>query len=60
MERLQNLAREALTWEHLSEQQRLVWAAALELDVVPVQETRVVGRVFLGLLALHVPRCHPS
>ena len=39
MERLRNLAREALTWEHLSEHQRLVWAAALELDVVPVQET---------------------
>ena len=44
MERLRNLAREALTWEHLSDQQRLVWAAALELDVVPVQETRVVSR----------------
>ena len=28
MERLRNLAREALTWEHLSHQQRLVWAAA--------------------------------
>ena len=41
MERLRNLAREALTWEHLSHQQRLVWAAALELDVVPVQETLV-------------------
>ena len=38
MERLQNLAREALTWEHLSDHQRLVWAAAVELDVVPVQE----------------------
>ena len=44
MERLRNLAREALTWEHLSDQRRLVWAAALELDVVPVQEMRVVGR----------------
>ena len=43
MERLRNLAREALTWEHLSDQQRLVWAAALELDVVPVQEMRAVG-----------------
>ena len=39
MERLRNLAREALTWEHLSEQQWLVWATALDLDVVPVQET---------------------
>ena len=38
MERLRNLAQVALTWEHLSEQQRLVWAAALDLDVVPVQE----------------------
>ena len=44
MERLRNLAREALTWEHLSDQRRLVWAAALELDVVPVQEVRAVGR----------------
>ena len=43
MERLRNLAREALTWEHLSDHQRLVWAAALELDVVPVQEMRAVG-----------------
>ena len=41
MERLRNLAREALTWEHLSDHQRLVWAAALEMDVVPVQETTV-------------------
>ena len=41
MERLHNLAREALTWEHLSDQQRLVWATALDLDVVPVQETLV-------------------
>ena len=39
MERLRNLAREALTWEHLSDQQRLVWAVALVLDAVPVQET---------------------
>ena len=41
MERLRNLAREALTWEHLSDQQRLVWAAVLKLDVVPLQETTV-------------------
>ena len=39
MERMRNLAREALSWEHLSDQQRLVWAAALELDAVPMQET---------------------
>ena len=38
MERLRNLAQEALTWPHLSERQRLVWAAALELDAVPFQE----------------------
>ena len=44
MERLRNLAEEALTWEHLSDQQRLVWAAMLELDVVPVQEMRVARR----------------
>jgi len=38
MERLRNLAQEALTWPHLGERQRLVWAAALELDAVPLQE----------------------
>ena len=38
MERLRNLAQEALTWSHLGERQRLVWAAALELDAVPFQE----------------------
>ena len=49
MERLRNLAREALTWEHLSDRQHLVWAAALELDVVPAQETGApMNRVFLG------------
>ena len=48
MERLRNLAQEALTWEHLSDHQRLVWAAALELDVVPVQEMRVVLREAVG------------
>ena len=47
MERLRNLAREALTWEHLSDQQRLVWAAALELDVVPVQEMGHMKSVLL-------------
>ena len=44
VERLRSLAREALTWEHLSDEQRLVWAAALEFDAVPVQETGVGGR----------------
>ena len=38
MQRLRNLAREALTWPHLGEKQRLVWAAVLELNAVPVQE----------------------
>ena len=38
MQRLRNLAHEALTWPHLGEKQRLVWASALELNVVPVQE----------------------
>ena len=38
MERLRNLAREALTWPHLNGQQRLMWATVLELDVVPLQE----------------------
>ena len=38
MQRLRNLAHEALTWPHLGEKQRLVWAAALELEAVPFQE----------------------
>ena len=40
MQRLRNLAHEALTWPHLElgERQRLVWAAALELNAVPMQE----------------------
>jgi len=38
MQRLRNLAHEALTWSHLGEKQRLVWAAALELEAVPFQE----------------------
>ena len=38
MERLRNLAQEALTWPHLGDRQRLLWAAALELDAVPFQE----------------------
>ena len=38
MQRLRNLAQEALTWPRLSERQRLVWAAALELNAVPFQE----------------------
>ena len=38
MQRLRNLAHEALTWPHLGEKQRLVWAASLELKAVPFQE----------------------
>ncbi len=38
MQRLRNLAHEALMWPHLKGQQRLMWATVLELDVVPVQE----------------------
>ena len=38
MERLRNLAHEALTWPHLGERQQLVWAAVLELDAVPLQD----------------------
>ena len=38
MQRLRNLVHEALTWPHLGERQRLVWAAALELNAVPMQE----------------------
>ncbi|CAK9065082.1 Putative ATP-dependent helicase IRC3, partial [Durusdinium trenchii] len=38
MERLRCLAREALSWAWLTPQQRLVWAAAIKLDAVPLQE----------------------
>ena len=38
MERLRNLAHEALSWPHLNGQQRLIWATVLELGVVPMQE----------------------
>ena len=38
MQRLRNLAQEALTWPHLGQRQQLVWAAALELNAVPMQE----------------------
>ena len=57
MERLRNLAREALTWEHLSDEQRLVWAAALELDAVPVQEGVWVCRG--SFCACRVRLCSP-
>ena len=48
MQRLQNLAQEALTWPHLGERQRLVWAAALELDAVPLQD-HLQGLEFTGI-----------
>eukprot|EP00435_Cladocopium_sp_Y103_P033664 s1811_g8.t1 len=38
MARLRALAQEALTWPHLSDEQRLKWATVLQLDVVPLQE----------------------
>ena len=38
MQRMRNLAHEALTWPPLGQRQRLVWAAALELNAVPMQE----------------------
>ncbi|CAE7208933.1 unnamed protein product [Symbiodinium sp. CCMP2456] len=38
MERLQRLAREALTWPFLEDRQRLIWAAVLEFNAVPTQD----------------------
>ena len=38
MARLRTLAQEALTWPHLSDRQRLMWATVLQLDVVPLPE----------------------
>ncbi|CAE8593368.1 unnamed protein product [Polarella glacialis] len=38
MQRVRALSREALTWPHLPAWQRLEWAAALMLDVVPMKE----------------------
>ena len=48
MQRLRNLAPEALTWPHPGERQRLVWAAALELDAVPLQD-HPQGLEFTGI-----------
>ncbi len=50
MQHLRNLAQEALTWSHLNDEQRLMWATVLELNVVPLQEQQRnllfwVGRV---------------
>ena len=49
MERLRNLAREALSWRHLNGQQRLLWATVLELNVVPLQDRKLL----LGVDGLH-------
>ncbi|CAK9068627.1 unnamed protein product [Durusdinium trenchii] len=49
MERLRCLAREALSWAWLTPQQRLVWAAAIELDAVPLQEHFGTGDTGLAL-----------
>ena len=49
MERLRCLAREALSWAWLTPQQRLVWAAAIELDAVPLQERGGTGDTGLAL-----------
>ena len=38
MERLQGLAKEALSWPFLEDQQRLMWAAVVEFHAVPTQE----------------------
>ena len=46
MERLRCLAREALSWAWLTPQQRLVWAAAIGLDAVPLQEHFGTGERF--------------
>jgi len=49
MERLRCLAREALSWAWLTPQQRLVWAAAIELDAVPLQDHFGTGDTGLAL-----------
>ena len=49
MERLRCLAREALSWAWLTPQQRLVWAAAIELDAVPLQDQFGTGDTGLAL-----------
>ena len=56
MQRLRNLAQEALTWAHLGERQRLVWAAALELDAVPLQD-HLQGLEFTGISSWGVNLC---
>ncbi|CAE7947855.1 pol [Symbiodinium sp. KB8] len=56
MERLRALAREALTWPFLKDQQRLMWAAVLEFDVVPTQVlVTVPSRVLLEQFAEEFP-----
>ncbi|CAE7504051.1 unnamed protein product [Symbiodinium necroappetens] len=36
--RLRGLAKEALTWPHLTEELRLMWTVVLKTDTVPLQE----------------------
>ena len=38
MQRLRGLAREAMTWPFLEDQQRLKWAAVLHFNAVPIEE----------------------
>ena len=54
MERLRNLAHEALTWPHLGEKQQLVWAAALELEAVPFQEQLGDTHVIACMSSSHI------
>ena len=57
MQRLHNLAHEVLTWPHLGERQRLVWAAALELDAVSIQELLMVSCTQLYRMACSRANC---
>ena len=56
MQRLRNLAQEALTWSHLGERQWLVWAAALELHSVPLQD-HLQGLEFTGISSWGLNLC---
>ena len=56
MQRLRNLAQEALTWPHLGERQRLVWAAAVELDAVPLQD-HLQGLELTGISSWGIKLC---
>ena len=43
MQRLQGLAREAMTWPFLEDRQRLKWAAVIKFGVVPIEEPAAEG-----------------